>query len=391
MQDLTLGQRIALKRNELGLSQSALGEQLGVSRQSVFKWESDAAIPEIDKLIGLSRLFSVSLDWLLGIGDVPRTDAPAPDAPEQDFTDQERQILEKLSRQKPALPQWMKALGIIAVACAAAAMINSCISLSRTSRMQEQVEEYISYIESQILEPAYVVQQKTYSITPSINMDSATTLLRVTPFSHSDGQQAKLTVTLGKEIILLTDCLWNGTCWETEFNLKPVNGYQFLFTLLDEQGRDFTQELDIPVLSQLALNLAWPTTQSVTWEDLDIQDTGFVFTNMHVKIPLPGVFRYTGSPWESCELVLTDDGGNLLASFDLMNRSNYSAEINFDESDVDFTTQSVALSFPMPEVGETLHLTLVCSLSTGHQFYCPVEEWRMQSNGLTNLFHDPQS
>ena len=62
MTNLTLGQRIVLKRNELGLSQSALGEQLGVSRQSVFKWESDAAIPEIDKLIGLSRLFGVSLD-----------------------------------------------------------------------------------------------------------------------------------------------------------------------------------------------------------------------------------------------------------------------------------------------------------------------------------------
>ena len=53
MTDLTLGQRIAAKRNELSLSQSALGEQLGVSRQSVFKWESDAAVPEIDKLIGL--------------------------------------------------------------------------------------------------------------------------------------------------------------------------------------------------------------------------------------------------------------------------------------------------------------------------------------------------
>ena len=48
---MTIGQRIAQKRKELGLSQEALGDQLGVSRQSIYKWESDTALPEIDKLI----------------------------------------------------------------------------------------------------------------------------------------------------------------------------------------------------------------------------------------------------------------------------------------------------------------------------------------------------
>ena len=38
---MTTGQRIAAKRKELGLSQEALGEKLGVSRQSIYKWESD--------------------------------------------------------------------------------------------------------------------------------------------------------------------------------------------------------------------------------------------------------------------------------------------------------------------------------------------------------------
>ena len=45
-----MGQRIAYKRKELALSQEALGEALGVSRQAIYKWESDAALPEIDKL-----------------------------------------------------------------------------------------------------------------------------------------------------------------------------------------------------------------------------------------------------------------------------------------------------------------------------------------------------
>ena len=64
---MTIGQRVAQKRKELGLSQEALGDQLGVSRQSIYKWESDTTLPEIDKLIALSRLFGVSVGWLLGV------------------------------------------------------------------------------------------------------------------------------------------------------------------------------------------------------------------------------------------------------------------------------------------------------------------------------------
>lgn len=64
---MTIGQRIAQKRRELGLSQEGLGEQLGVSRQAIYKWESDASLPEIDKLITLSKIFSVSVGWLLGV------------------------------------------------------------------------------------------------------------------------------------------------------------------------------------------------------------------------------------------------------------------------------------------------------------------------------------
>lgn len=68
---MTVGQRIAQKRKELGLSQEALGEQLGVSRQAIYKWESDATLPEIEKLIALSRIFAVPVGWLLGVEEEP--------------------------------------------------------------------------------------------------------------------------------------------------------------------------------------------------------------------------------------------------------------------------------------------------------------------------------
>ena len=52
-------------RKEKNLSQEQLAEILGVSRQSVSKWESDGAYPETEKLIQLAERLGVSLDTLL--------------------------------------------------------------------------------------------------------------------------------------------------------------------------------------------------------------------------------------------------------------------------------------------------------------------------------------
>lgn len=53
---MTLGQRLIQLRGRAGLSQDALAERLGVSRQSVSKWETDASVPELDKLVHLAAL-----------------------------------------------------------------------------------------------------------------------------------------------------------------------------------------------------------------------------------------------------------------------------------------------------------------------------------------------
>ena len=52
-------------RMKCGMSQDALAEKLGVSRQSVSKWETDGAVPELEKLVRLAELFGVSLDELV--------------------------------------------------------------------------------------------------------------------------------------------------------------------------------------------------------------------------------------------------------------------------------------------------------------------------------------
>lgn len=60
-----LGEKIAKARRKTGLSQEQLADFLQVSRQAVQKWESDMSVPQLDKLITLSRRFNISLDSLL--------------------------------------------------------------------------------------------------------------------------------------------------------------------------------------------------------------------------------------------------------------------------------------------------------------------------------------
>ncbi len=62
---MTTGSKIQNLRKKQNITQEQLADYLGVSRQSVSKWESDGAYPETDKLIRMGSLFHVSLDYLL--------------------------------------------------------------------------------------------------------------------------------------------------------------------------------------------------------------------------------------------------------------------------------------------------------------------------------------
>ena len=70
---MTFGEKLTGLRKREGLSQEALAEQLGVSRQAVSRWEQGAALPDAAKLLPCARLFSVDVEWLLdedqGSGD----------------------------------------------------------------------------------------------------------------------------------------------------------------------------------------------------------------------------------------------------------------------------------------------------------------------------------
>ncbi len=74
---MTIGQRITELRKAQGLSQEALGCELGLSRQAVSRWEADASLPEIDNLVALAKLFHVSVGYLLGVEALEDEASPA--------------------------------------------------------------------------------------------------------------------------------------------------------------------------------------------------------------------------------------------------------------------------------------------------------------------------
>ena len=67
--NLEIANRLVALRKENNLSQEALAEKLGISRQAVSKWERAEASPDTDNLIALAKLYHISLDELLKIHD----------------------------------------------------------------------------------------------------------------------------------------------------------------------------------------------------------------------------------------------------------------------------------------------------------------------------------
>ena len=72
--NLEIATRLVGLRKANKLSQEALAEKLGISRQAVSKWERAEASPDTDNLIALAKLYHVSLDELLKINEEEETD-----------------------------------------------------------------------------------------------------------------------------------------------------------------------------------------------------------------------------------------------------------------------------------------------------------------------------
>ncbi|MGN1345756.1 MAG: helix-turn-helix domain-containing protein [Eubacteriales bacterium] len=91
---MKLNEKIYFCRRRAGLSQDALAEKIGVSRQAVSKWETGTAQPELDKLAALARTFDVTADWLLSEEEPEKEEPPEESEPET-------------QEPAPAYPAWL--------------------------------------------------------------------------------------------------------------------------------------------------------------------------------------------------------------------------------------------------------------------------------------------
>lgn len=133
---MILADKIVSLRKKAGWSQEELAEQLGVTRQSVSKWEGVQSVPDMDKVVMMSRLFGVSTDFLLK--DELEEEAPCA-AAQDDDTPLRRVSLTQasayLALRKAAAPK---------IAIATALCITSPVTLILLAGMSEVQRFHIS-------------------------------------------------------------------------------------------------------------------------------------------------------------------------------------------------------------------------------------------------------
>ena len=71
-----IGKNIAISRKSHGMTQGDLAAVVGVARQTVAKWESGAAIPDLENAKAISKTLSISLDRLVGLEDENEDNVP---------------------------------------------------------------------------------------------------------------------------------------------------------------------------------------------------------------------------------------------------------------------------------------------------------------------------
>ena len=153
---VTIGQRLAQKRKEMGLSQEGLGEQLGVSRQAIYKWESDATLPEIEKLIALSKIFGVSIGWLLGVEEgAPENEEAEPAAPAsgeltQTQLDMVEEIVRRYQAAQPAPPKRRKWPWVLVALVLIIVFVKLFSTLNDLQNDFNRIENSVNYIDRNV-------------------------------------------------------------------------------------------------------------------------------------------------------------------------------------------------------------------------------------------------
>ena len=264
---MTLGQHIQFLRKNAALSQESLGEALGVSRQAVSKWEADGAIPELDTLIAMSRLFGVSLGQLLQLEEPTQNSMSDQAEPEPVQNDHLEELLRsyvnqnQASRSQQRRIQWAAAgLGLCLLIGGGLYAVNRITELQQNLySLESQISNLRSSVNSEINDITYRISEvleeqdnilADYSMTPvEVDIDKGALLYRLTAslkeintaskgqfilnYTTTDGQ------TGSAESELLNGPQFDGAVW------LPFNYHTDVMLLVtDPDGTQRTQKID---------------------------------------------------------------------------------------------------------------------------------------------------
>lgn len=104
---MDFSEKILSLRKSRGLTQEQLAEKLNVSRQSVSKWESGQAIPELETIVALCRVFDITTDYLLKPSEMDELSIKT-----EMLEKQQQQLLIREQRYKRTFTCIMYSLGI---------------------------------------------------------------------------------------------------------------------------------------------------------------------------------------------------------------------------------------------------------------------------------------
>lgn len=258
MTDRTIGQRIAERRKMLNLSQEALGEKMGVSRQAISKWEADAAVPEIDKLIAMSKLFSVSVGWLLGT----EPEAAAAE-PKDSFTEEQLRMVEEIVKRYQPQKKEQLSLSIIVgilvfvlVGIIAAMLVGNYVNRELGSIWAQMNSSYANYIDIRskldelssrldvLAQGEQLLSEYTLEAVAWDDMTGAVIRFTAIPKKTGAGEQAWLSVRRNGEEVANAMCVMDGSAYTATVDLPAADGYSFYFQVVQTGGDSAQQKLN---------------------------------------------------------------------------------------------------------------------------------------------------
>ncbi len=386
MTDMTMGQRIAVQRKLKNLSQEALAEQLEVSRQAVSKWESDAAIPEVDKLIALGKIFGVSVGWLLG------TEKELTE--EVEFTEaQIRAVEEIVSRSVPKKRNWFPwvvclALAVLAVwgfrRPVAAPEAENTLTVQMDS-LQSQIDDLQDSLEKHMAESDILLSISCYDAVADEGLLSATVDFYFVPKVYRQEDKAYLMIENAPNVVYgvrRIPCKWTGDRYEATVTLDRWNGYSYSFRLenadgFQEQNLMRPDLIDRDFIANISDNMAFrilpdhPKYAQMAKSEHAWLDVNLETYTYDAPILTPRIFPENGRGYKSIEikLQLNDQLIWQESYLDTVMKHTGGHVISIHALPLD-----ISVDLPELAYGDKLKLWLEAEVIDGTVLYTPLDE-----------------